>query len=473
MESIVRLNIDDSQIKGAITNIENLRNSINETPKDVNNLNKSLSEGANKSTKSISTIQQAMESLKDSIKGAFSHTGNLIARLGTLKNVVIGVVGASLFASLGTTKENTQGQTLGIGWAGQKAKQATDDFMGISPDFASAREALSSYETKGALASLGVSQAEASELYNKGADVAYFELASKYEKKLRDYIQEAGGDKALGIQNFRAVYGEGLQQTLGTDAGDFASLALTGQLDKYKSTYFQKKQEFGGIDTKALMEGEKHLNNFLTRLKALGMTLSAELLPAINKLMGPLSNFIKETLQWAKQSKELKELGEVLSSSIELIVQLIKGVFETIQNSDFGSFILDNIKAIGSTIKEGAKVAKEEDSIIAGATAMTKIGWEKMQEVNLKQMERTKEANIQYQEDKDIRTSIRKEFGFMSKEFLNSSLKEGKELREYAQNLNVNIVLRDEKGKQLGSVNLQDVVNKGRQPVATNMGASL
>lgn len=469
METIKRIQIDYTDIEGALSGILKLSEKLKELKDDTARMGADSGEAFKKAETGIKKVNLSVTMLKNSINGAFSSLGKLVSRFGTLKNLVIGVLGASLLSARGTTKENTAGQTLGIGWAGSKAKQSIEDFMGVNLDFASAREALSSYDTKGPLAALGIEQDEASELYKKGADVAYFSLADKYEKKLRQYIDEAGGDRAMGVQNFKAVYGEGLEKTLGTSAGDFASLALSGELARYKSGYFEKKSEYGGINTKALIEGDKQIDSFLTKLKVLTATLAAELMPAINKVMTPLTEFLKNSIRWAKNSEGLKTTFKVISDAVGLIIEFIKGTFDAIAKSPFAEFLSKSLKNTAGALSESARVAKEKGGV-EGVKTFTKEVWDRSQKVGVEMSQKNEKVIQEYKDDKTIRQTIRQSFGMFSKETLQASVKEGKELREYAKTLNLNINIKDSKGETIGTAQLKDVIGKGLQPTIEAKG---
>lgn len=466
MEAIRKIKVDYSDIKGAISDLDELSSKIEDIKEDSIDLGKETTNSFDEATKGASKLTNSMEALKNSISGAFSSLGKLVARFGTLRNVIVGTVGAALFSAAGTTRESSQGSALNIGWAGARAKETIDDLMGISPDFASARDAVSSYDTKGPLAALGITQTEASELYKKGADASYFEIASRYEKKLRQLIDEAGGDRAMGIQNFGAIYGEGLSQTLGTNVGDFASLTLNGQMDRYKNLYYQRKSEYSGVNTKPLIEGETHLNSFMSKLKVLTLTLSSELLPSINKVMGPVTEFLKNTIQWAKESQGLKAAFNLLTEIAEFFVNLIKSLIEAISESTFGSFMAQNAEGFSKAIQNANKATKEE-GFTAGLAAFASTTWSEQQKIGKNLNAKNEGVIKQYEDDKAIRRQIAASKGYISSEYFKSLTKEGVELREYAKTLNINIILKDSNGRNIGEAQIQDIVNKGLNPTVS------
>ncbi|EGV1470910.1 hypothetical protein JF110_001635 [Campylobacter jejuni] len=319
MAQIYKLNIDSSDLLGALSAIEKLKDSLEEAEGLAKQDTRAFSDLGGKFQDALAKVNNTLDDMNSKINKAFSGFSKILGKIKSIALFTIGL-GGPFMAAAGTNRELTAAGMSKLSWAGQRAYENASSFTGFSPSFQSTQEALNTGYFEGTFAPLGMGPTEISELQKMSGDKAYFTMVDKFTKKLKSLTDELGDFQGQNV--FNEIYGESLSKIIGMSSSEFINAQKSGLFGKFKSSYYDTMGVYKGIDSGSLMEGERALNKFTETLKAMGLSLSSKVLPglttALNKIQGVFSSFTN----WLNTSKIAKNLSKVFDGLITALTKL-------------------------------------------------------------------------------------------------------------------------------------------------------
>lgn len=362
---VFKIDLDFNDIEGAVT----ASNSLNESLDNLNTSSKDLSKNFISTGGILTNIFEKIEKTTEKINKTFSSIGEgltkIVGKAKTLALSLMGIATSALFSASGTNREMGQGGMAKIGWAGQRAYESATDLTGFNADFMATQKAINEGYLQGNFAPLGMGADEVSKLQKMSGDKAYFSMVDKFTEKLEGLIKEHGEFQGKNV--FGQIYGESLQNILGLGSTEFINNLQSGNIGRFKGSYYDTLSTYQDVDTKSLMEGEKAFNKFMNTLKSATLSLSSHVLPGITKGIKSIQGVFSSFNKWLNTSDTAKGLSKLFENLINLLTKLFGKVSEFISSLDVGKNfegVLDGAnKAIealnkgdtNTALKEGAK----------------------------------------------------------------------------------------------------------------------
>lgn len=333
MAQVYKLNIDSSDLVGALSAIKKLQDALEETNEIANDNSISLTNLSGKFSESLEKLKSSLDDVNDKIGGLVGGFGKVLSKIKSLALFAIGL-GGPFAAAAGTNKEVTEGAMSKIGWAGARAYENASSFTGFSPSFQATQEALNTGYLSGTFAPLGMDAKEVEKFQKMSGDKAYFGMVDKFSEKLKELTSSLGEFQGQNV--FNEVYGESLSNILGMSSSDFINAQKGGLFSRFKSTYYNTQDVYKNMDTKSLIEGERAFNKFTETIKASALALSSKVLPGLTKALNSIQGVFASFNNWLNTSKIGKNLSRIFTGLIDVLEKLfgwVSKVFDSIASN--------------------------------------------------------------------------------------------------------------------------------------------
>ncbi|HDZ5024790.1 TPA: hypothetical protein RTG57_001740 [Campylobacter jejuni] len=367
MSQVYKLNIDSSDLLGALSAIEKLRESLEDVENLAKSDSKAFSDFSGKLQDALDKVNHSLDDMSSNISKVISGFSRVLSTVKSIALFTIGM-GGPFMSAVGTGRELTAAGMSKLSWAGQRAYENASNFTGFSPNFQSTQEALNTGYFDGTFSPLGMGADEISELQKVGGDKAYFTMVDKFAEKLKNLTDEMGDFQGQNV--FHEIYGESLSKIIGMSSSEFINGQKSGLFGKFKSSYYDTMGLYKGLDSSSLLEGEKALNKFTETLKVFGLSLASKVLPGLTKVLNGIQGVFSSFVNWLNTSKVAKNLGKIFEGLITALTKLfnvIEKVFDG--KSGVSSNIVkatDHLVDVVDNFNEG----NYKEAIISGGKAI-------------------------------------------------------------------------------------------------------
>lgn len=353
---VYKLNIDSSQVRGAITILTQLLDNLEDTQEQTKGISDEFRNLGGQATSVFTSLKNTSEKIGKSFENIKGSITQVVGKAKTLALTLLGVASSAFFAASGTNRELTQGNVAKIGWAGQRAYESASDLTGFNADFMATQRAINEGYLEGDFAPLQMGAEDVSRLQKMSGDKAYFEMVDRFASKLEDLINKQG--EFEGKIAFGSIFGESLQSILGMGVTDFINNLQSGNIERFKGSYYNNLSTYKGTDTKSLAEGEKALNEFMNTFKNTALSLSSQILPGLTKGMKALTGVFTDFTNWLNTSETVGKLKDLFGEITGLLTDVfgkftdIVSIFSS-DNANFAKGSLNDAVESVKNLREG------------------------------------------------------------------------------------------------------------------------
>lgn len=362
MKTIHSFDIDLGNIKGAISALDELSAISDKAKGALSSLNldgKAIAENASQATDSMSKLREM--TLKT--KGAFAQLGhniraiatNFMSKFTSVLKTGLGLVGAlsgavmGVFAMAnGTGKTVTEGTLNGLSWAEQRALENANDETGYNVNLNTIAKTIAAPDVQALEQNAFLKDAGIDVLsYKPGESYkAYNDISKKMSEIYGEMTKGLSGEaKAVKGEEFKARYGQSLEQLLGTDWQSALMAEQSGVMNRHRERYGKTLDRYSGVDVNALLKGERALDDFSETFKAFAMSLSSKILPPLTKTLKNFTGWVSKSYTKLEKGGLFDKVGEVVARVFGAIGQIVTTIAEAF-NSATGHTVLEAIKGV-------------------------------------------------------------------------------------------------------------------------------